>query len=155
MVRRKGVRILRVNTKFPYLKIKPDMQLIGGPIVCSDMSVVMHRISTGICLRTSRLNQSHYLHCGWYNYIWAGTRERGPYGFSVYGPTNAHALSPFTATYMFFFFFFCFFLLKLPQGLYYMSTNSKGSSETTLFRRLAWAFRCRLYDVLFSHVLTH
>ena len=38
------------------------------------------------------------------------------------------------------------FCLKLPQVLYYMSANSKGSGETALMRRLARAFVGRLCD---------
>ena len=38
------------------------------------------------------------------------------------------------------------FCLKLPQCLYYMSANSKGSGETAHMCRLARAFPGRLYD---------
>ena len=41
------------------------------------------------------------------------------------------------------------FFLKLPQGLYNMSANSKGSDETALMRRLARAFAGRLCDYPF------
>ena len=52
----------------------------------------------------------------------------------------------FFCFFFWFFFFFGFFLVcpKLPQGLYYMSANSKSSGETALKRRLAWAFAGRL-----------
>ena len=39
--------------------------------------------------------------------------------------------------FFFVFFFFVIFCLKLPQGLYYMSANSKGSGEIALMRTLA------------------
>ena len=41
-------------------------------------------------------------------------------------------------------FFFVFFFLY--EAIYYMSANSKGSGETALMRRLAWAFSGRLGD---------
>ena len=53
------------------------------------------------------------------------------------------------ACFFFFFFFFlfvffvlfCFVFLKIPQGIYYMSANSKGSDEPVQHKiRLAWAF---------------
>ena len=55
----------------------------------------------------------------------------GPNGFLVCGSSNAHEQYPIWATDMH------FFCLKLPQGLYYMSVNSKGSGETALMSRLA------------------
>ena len=47
------------------------------------------------------------------------------------------------------------FRLKLSQGLYYISVNSKGSGETALMRRLARAFAGRQFgnEGPFSHVL--
>ena len=65
--------------------------------------------------------------------------KEGPYGFPVCGSSNAHARCAIFATDM-------RICLKLPQGLYYMSANSKGSGETALMRRLAWAFAGRLCD---------
>ena len=38
-------------------------------------------------------------------------------------------------------------LPELSQSLYYISANSKGSGETTLMRRLAWAFVGRLCNM--------
>ena len=51
--------------------------------------------------------------------------KEGPNGFPVCGSSNAMH-SPLLGL-----------CLKLPQGLYYMSANSKGSGETALMRRLA------------------
>ena len=51
--------------------------------------------------------------------------KKGPYGFTVCGSSNAHLQSPIGAKS-------CIFCLKLPQGLYYMSANSKGSGKTAL-----------------------
>ena len=70
---------------------------------------------------------------------WAGTYKKGPYGFPVCGSSNAHAQSPIGATDI-------LFCLKLPQGLYCKSANSKGSGKTALKRRLAWAFVGGLCD---------
>ena len=59
--------------------------------------------------------------------------KNGPYGFPICGYSNPHAQSPIWATDM-------HFCLKLPQGLYYMSANrkgSKGSGKTVLMRSLA------------------
>ena len=36
--------------------------------------------------------------------------------------------------------------LKLPQGLYYMSADSKGSRETAFIRRLTGAFAGHICD---------
>ena len=43
--------------------------------------------------------------------------------------------------------------LKLPHGPYFMSANSKGSGETALMRRLAWAFAGLLCDKYPFYVL--
>ena len=50
----------------------------------------------------------------------ASTWKKRPYSFPVCGSSNTHAQSPIGATVM-------RFCLKLPQGPYYMSANSKGS----------------------------
>ena len=71
--------------------------------------------------------------------IWSGKRKGGPHGFPVCGSLNAHVQSPIWSAGM----RFCF---ELPQGLYYMSRNSKRSGETVLMRRLAWALAGRLCD---------
>ena len=71
-------------------------------------------------------------------FIWAGTRKRGlSDGLQLAGSSNAHAQSPTGAIEM-------RFCLKFCLGPYYMSGNSKGSGETALMRRLAWAYAGRL-----------
>ena len=57
--------------------------------------------------------------------------EKGPFGFPVLGSSSKHAQYPLWTTEMMRYF------LKLPQGIYNMSANSKGSGETALMRRLA------------------
>ena len=68
-----------------------------------------------------------------------GTRKKDLMVFRFGGSSNAHAQSPLWATDM-------FFSQMLPQGPYYMSANSKGSDETALMRRLAWACAGRQCD---------
>ena len=82
--------------------------------------------------------------------IWAGKWKKGSYGFRVCDSSNTHVQFPIWAADM-------HFCLKLPQGLYYMSVNSKGSSETALMHRLIWAFFYWLpmWSVPFSHVLVY
>ena len=74
-----------------------------------------------------------------------GTKKRGPYAFLVGGSLNAHA-APIWDTDM-------RFCLKRHQPLYYISVNSKGSGETALMRRLAWAFAVA-YVIPFSQTET-
>ena len=52
-------------------------------------------------------------------------RKNGPYIFSVCRPSNAHAQSPIWVTDV-------RFCLKLSEGLYYISANSKGFGDTAL-----------------------
>ena len=66
-------------------------------------------------------------------------KEQGLMFFPASGSSNAHAQSCVLATYM-------RFCLKFPQGIYYMSTNSKSSGEIALMHGLAWAFVGRLSD---------
>ena len=56
--------------------------------------------------------------------------KKGHYGYPVCGTSNAHAQFPIGLRDM-------RFCLKLPQGPYYMSANSKSSGETALMRSLA------------------
>ena len=58
------------------------------------------------------------------------------YGFPVCDPSNAQVPSNIFATDMHF----------LPQGLYYMSINSKGSGDTALMRRLTRVLAGHLCD---------
>ena len=71
-------------------------------------------------------NNETLLHTSWHT-------KNGPYGFTgLWGFKCAWAEFYIWATDM-------RFCLKLPQGLYYMSGNSKCSGETALMYRLAWA----------------
>ena len=65
--------------------------------------------------------------------------KKGPYGFPDCRFSNAHEHSPFSDTDM-------LGCLRLPEGLYYLSANGKGSGETALMSRLARAFASRLCD---------
>ena len=85
----------------------------------------------------------------WHISYWTGTWKKRPYCSPQFGlHTRVFFFFFFFFFFLFFlfFFFFFFFLVcpKLPQGLYYMSANSKSSGETALKRRLAWAFAGRL-----------
>ena len=62
--------------------------------------------------------------------------ETGPYGFPVSGFSNVNVQSPIWTTDM-------HFCLKHPQ---YMSSNSDGSGETALMRKLVLAFAVCLCD---------
>ena len=63
--------------------------------------------------------------------------NKGPYGSPVCCSSNAHTQVPGCATDVQFY-------RKLPQGLFYMSANSKGSGEPAFMCRPARALADRL-----------
>ena len=71
--------------------------------------------------------------------LWALTREKGIYRCPICESLNRYREPLNGAKEM-------DFCMKLPQAHYYKSANSKGSGETALMHRLAWAFAGRLSD---------
>ena len=66
----------------------------------------------------------------------------GPYGFPVCGSSNVHAQSPVWDTDM-----------RFLAWSFLKSANSKGSGETALMRKLAWAFAGHYVVNPFSYIL--
>ena len=121
-----------MKKKISYLKA---FVLIGWPF----MTAMSLRPRLGLWTQYNLI----VTHISWH------TIKKGPYSFPVFVSSKAHAQTPVSATDM-------RFCLKLHQGLYNMSANSKGSGETALMRRLARAFAGRLWDkYLFWYLLAH
>ena len=111
------VQLLFLSLFLPHAVIDSCYQL---KILIKSLFMSWHR---------SRLKDFYYF----YKDIWACTRNKRPYEFSLCGTSNAHEQSPIWVAAM-------RFLPEASSVSLLKSANSKGSGETALMHRLAWAF---------------